>query len=510
MGITSVKTMTRTSDQQLLREFAGQGDEQAFDALVKRHLPLVHSIARRQLGDAVLAEDVSQQVFVLLARKARNLSAGVILSGWLYQTTRHVACHVARAELRRRTREQHAVAHMIHEAPDSVWRSIEHDLDVAMESLKELDRVAIVLRYYENRSLREVGQVLGSTDDAAQKRLSRAVAKLREWFHRRGRTLGASSLATAISSFAIAPVPASVTSGIAATALHSASILSSTATTSTLKSFMITPFIKPALVSLVTLSAAAAWLSEHRQLSAQRAQNLALEARIVELESTQPTPAEPNSPMVAKLTEAERLELVQLRGDVRRLRRELAGLKSAPAVQVPSPSSAVAVTENLNPALNVLEPKALQEQVEVLKRVGLGMRILCSQVEADPKLKSIQFTPESPLPKEVLDVLGPVAASLDQVELLVPDVAWMLKAEAMPDSIIARARRALPTQDGQFIREYAMGDGSVQSIRHATSEEAFGWGQRLDGTPVQWDLGQGSLVIDPALARRYGLKIGGQ
>lgn len=507
MGITSVKTMTQTSDQQLLREFAGLGDDQAFGALVQRHLPLVHSTARRQLGDTALAEDVSQQVFVLLARKAGSLSTEVILSGWLYQTTRLVAGHVARAEHRRRTREQAAIAHRIHEASDSVWRSIEHDLDLAMESLSEIDRVAIILRYFENRSLREVGQALGSTDDAAQKRLSRAVEKLRAWFHRRGRAVGVASLTTAISSFAISPVPASLASGISATALQTASLLSSAATTATLQPFMITPFIKPALVSLAALTAVAAWIGEHRQVSIQRAHNQALEARITELEAT---PAEPNSPIVARLTEAERLELVRLRGDVRRLRRELDSAKSVRVAQIPSQSDPAAIAENPNPSVNVLEPKALQDQIEVLKRVGLGLRIFCSQVETDPKLKSKQFGLETALPKEILDVLGPVASSLDQIELLVPDVTWMLKAEAIPDSIVARARQALPTQDGQFIRAYAMGDGSVQSIRHATAEEALGWGQRLDGTMVEWEVGQGAIVIDPALSRRYGLKIGGQ
>lgn len=494
----------------MLREFAGRGDEQAFGALVQRYLPLVHSTARRQLGDAALAEDVSQQVFVLLARKAGSLSTEVILSGWLYQTTRLMAGHVARAEHRRRMREQDAVAHMIHEAPDSVWRSIEHDLDVAMESLGELDRVAVVLRYFENRSLREVGQALGSTDDAAQKRLSRAVEKLRTWFHRRGRAVGAASLTTAISSFAIGPVPASLASGIAATALHSVSLLSSAATTATLQPFMITPFIKPALVSLAAMTAVAAWLGEHRQVSIQRTQNQVLEARIAELEAAQSAPTEPNSPIDARLTEAERLELVRLRGDVGRLRRELAGAKSAMAAQIPSQSNTAAIVEESNPSVNVLEPKALQDQIEVLKRVGLGLRILCTEVESDPKLKSWQFAPDAPLPQEFLDLLGPVASSLDQIELLVPNVSWMLKAEAMPDSIVARARQALPTQDGQYIRAYAMGDGSVQSIRHATAEEAFGWGQRLDGTLVEWEVGQGAFVIDPTLARRYGLKIGGQ
>ena len=244
-GHYSMKTMIRSSDQQLLRDFAGNRDESAFTALVERYLPLVHSTARRQLGDSALADDVSQQVFVLLAHRAGELTAGTILSGWLYQTTRHVALHTARTELRRRTREHTAMAQMTQEAPDCVWRSIENDLDAAMESLGDVDRNAILLRYFENRSLREVGQVLGFTDDAAQKRLSRAVEKLRDYFQRRGRAIGAASLVAAISGFAVGPVPSAMAAGLSASVLHSSSFLTSTITTTTMKPFILTPILKP-------------------------------------------------------------------------------------------------------------------------------------------------------------------------------------------------------------------------------------------------------------------------
>ena len=133
---------------------------------------------------------------------------------------------------------------------------------------------------------------------------------------------------------------------------------------------------------------------------------------------------------------------------------------------------------------------------------------MCSEPEAEAKYKSLQFGNGNGFPKEYEHLLGPVASSLDQIELLVPDIAWALKAEAMPEAIVARAREALPTPDGHFIRAYVLGDGSVQSIRHATADEAFGWGQFADGRTVDWNVGQSSVVLDPELARRYGLKVG--
>jgi len=501
--------MKRISDHDLLREFAERGDEQAFAALLDRHLPLVYSTARRTLGDATLAQDISQQVFTLLARRAASLKSATLLSGWLYRTTRYMAGHTRRAEHRRVAREQLALAHMTSETTGHVWQAIEQDLDAAMETLSQLDRDAVVLRYFENRSLREVGQALGKSDDAAQKRLSRAVEKLRTYFCHRGRPVAAASLTAAISACAIVSPPSSMAFGISAAAIAANSL--STATTIATSTSLMNPLIKPFLVATAGIGAAAGLFYHHDQLSTQRAQNTVLQLRVAELESLAQTNPVESSSRIAQLSEAERSELSGLRGEVARLRREMTRAKAvaqstAGTAQTPSDQ------DESNAPTSFPNLKPLQQHIELLKHVGLALRILCTDVDANPDLQAIKFTPGIPLPKEFLETLGPLASSLDQIDLLVPNVSWMLKAETQPDSIVARSRDAIPTEDGHFIRAYALGDGSVQSVRHTSAEEVFGWGQKMvNGKAVEWNLNStpSVLILDPELARRYGLKVQG-
>jgi hypothetical protein len=193
---------------------------------------------------------------------------------------------------------------------------------------------------------------------------------------------------------------------------------------------------------------------------------------------------------------------------VARLRREVARAKTATRASTiadqsqfdPDESDAGASTATLKP---------LQKQIELLKHVGLALRILCTEVEENPDLRAAKFTPGSPLPKQFLETLGPLQSSLDEIELLVPDLSWMLKAETHPQAIVARSRDAVPSGDGGFIRAYALGDGSIESVRHASAEEVYGWGQMTDGKAVEWDPKTGVLFMDPALARRYGLNLRG-
>ncbi len=212
------------TDHELLAEHCSGTSNEAFTELVRRHLPLVLSTARRRLTAPDQADDVAQQVFTLFARKARSLPSDVILSGWLYRTTCLVAGDQNRSDHRRRQREHQSLTAMNDAQSDSTWREIQPLLDEAMTCLTERDRDAVVLRFFEDRSLKDVGDALGISPDAAQKRLSRSLERLRESLARKQRFVTPAALAAAITAGAIQVTPGSVQAAtIAATALAAAS-----------------------------------------------------------------------------------------------------------------------------------------------------------------------------------------------------------------------------------------------------------------------------------------------
>ena len=182
------------TDLDLLEQYGRHNSEEAFATLVSRRLDLVYSAALRQAGSPQLAEEVAQSVFMDLARNALRLKPGTLLTAWLYQVTRRTAIDVVRKESGRQLREQIAVEMADMKSDPAEWAQIRPLLDEAMEALDEKDRNAILLRYFENRSLHEVGQTLGTSEDAAQKRVSRALERLRAIFAKRGLAIGAGSL----------------------------------------------------------------------------------------------------------------------------------------------------------------------------------------------------------------------------------------------------------------------------------------------------------------------------
>ena len=229
-----------TSDLDLLRQYAGGNSQDAFGEIVRRHLDLVYSAALRLVRSPQLAEEVAQSVFADLACNAGKISgAGVppvsSLTPWLYKVTRRTAIDAIRKESRHQLREQIAVEmNNMNAIANSgtgvlpVWSEIEPLLDDAMAALDETDRIAILLRYFENKNLREVGEALGTNDDAAQKRVSRAVERLREFFSKRNVTIGVSGLATLISANAVQSAPVGLAAVISAAALAGTAVQTST------------------------------------------------------------------------------------------------------------------------------------------------------------------------------------------------------------------------------------------------------------------------------------------
>ena len=213
-------------DVELLRRYAEEGSEEAFAELVQRHVNLVYSAALRRVGDdAHLAKDVTQKVFIALARQAPSLTNLRTLTGWLYTTSRFAAAQVVRTEQRRKAREQKA--YIMNEtsaeaAPDPEWDRVRPALDGVMDQLNKRDREALLLRYFSGCAFAEVGLSLGLSEDAARKRVDRALEKLRALLAKRGVASSSAAVASMLGSNAVTAAPASFAASVPAIAVASA------------------------------------------------------------------------------------------------------------------------------------------------------------------------------------------------------------------------------------------------------------------------------------------------
>ena len=238
------------SDHDLLQRYAQNGSQAAFAELVARHLNLVYSAAQRQVRSSALAEEIAQSVFLDLSRHPAGLKPGTPLVAWLHLVTRRTAIDVIRRESRRQVREQAAMELADMKPTPSVWADVEPLLDEAVETLAPADRSAILLRFFENKSLREVGEVLGTSEEAAQKRVRRAVDQLRTVFLRRGIAVTATGLVTDLSAHAIQTAPAALGTAISSSAALSGAALGHAAVAVT-RSLVMTTLQKTVLVTAV-------------------------------------------------------------------------------------------------------------------------------------------------------------------------------------------------------------------------------------------------------------------
>jgi RNA polymerase sigma factor (sigma-70 family) len=320
-----------TDCQSLLADYARTGSDTAFRELVARYVDFVYSTALRLVeGDRHRAEDVAQTVFVDLARTARTLTGGVKLGGWLHRHTCFVAAKTMRGERRRQSRERQAVEmSVLHNDPDANFALIAPILDESINELGDADRTAILLRFYEEQEFRSVGAALGSTEDAARMRVTRALEKLQELLVRRGVATSATALSVALTAHAIQAAPVGLAVTIS-TAAALAGTLTATAATATATKAIAMTTLQKTLVAATLVAAVGTGIYEARQASNARdlvntlhQQQTALNEQIQQLTRERVDTARQ---LVALRDDRAVAELLKLRGEVTRLRADAQAL----------------------------------------------------------------------------------------------------------------------------------------------------------------------------------------
>jgi RNA polymerase sigma factor (sigma-70 family) len=319
--------MQAADDIELVRKYASEKSEEAFAAVVSRHIKLVYSSAMRQVRDPHLAEEVTQSVFVLLAQKAATIKKESVLAGWLYRATGYVAADALRSERRRQHRETAAMEPLYAPRENSPWQEIEPMLDRAMNELPDGERNLVLLRFFENKSLKDVGAAMGISEDAAQKRVARALEKLRDIFARRGAAVSSTALATALGAFAAQSAPPALAASVVALATTAtAPVAISLLTQATIK-FMAMTKLKAAAVVVALAAVSVPYVSQQHTLSELRKENENLKAAFVAPQ------AEPQ-PVAGQISPAEIEQLKRDAAEVPRLRGQIAALtqeRSQPA-----------------------------------------------------------------------------------------------------------------------------------------------------------------------------------
>jgi RNA polymerase sigma factor (sigma-70 family) len=323
------------TDQQLLREYAGRKSDTAFAELTRRHVDHVYSAALRMVCDAHLAEDVTQGVFLALAQNARGLAERTIISGWLHRTAQNISANTVRSEVRRRTREQEAAAMNPLPANESdvTWEIVAPQLDAAIGELNEGERDALMLRYFERKSAREMAGLLGTSEDAAQKRVNRAIEHLREIFSKRRLIIGAGGLAALISANAVQSAPA----GLAAAILGGTAL-----TTQTLGIAMIH---KVLIVSATAFAVGLGVYSSHlqRQVKSLGQKQAVLQNQMGQLQQERDDATNRLAAAIEENVQLEssvnQSELLSLRGEVTRLREQIKSATPKETTTIKSPWS---------------------------------------------------------------------------------------------------------------------------------------------------------------------------
>jgi RNA polymerase sigma factor (sigma-70 family) len=465
------------NDLDLLRQFTRDHSQDAFTALVKRHVNLVYSAALRQVRLPQLAEEITQSVFADLARDAGKLKPDTILTAWLYAVARRTAIDVIRKESRRQLREQIAVEMTNMNATANEWRQIEPLLDDAMAALDETDRSAILLRYFENKNLREVGESLKISDDAAQKRVSRATERLREFFSKRNITVGASGLAVLISANAVQSAPIGLAATISAaavlagTAVHTSTIITATKiiAMTTLQKTVVTAALAAVAGAGIYEARHAAQLRE--QIETLRQLQAPLADQIQQLQRERDDATNQVAGLVAEnmklAAKSNPDELLKLRGQVGSLRTQLAQIKA----DLPQPRKVVPQNDYVNLALAEVREEMTNSTAK--KIAGLKAKIgLTAEQE-----------------RQMNDILqGDIEArAQNQVSVLTSDhsTADVKSQEKILNASEDAQIEALLTPDQQAAYQELNQEQAAGAAMNFAKLEAAGMNSYLDLTPEQ-------------------------
>ncbi len=479
--------MNALTDQQLLQEYALSHSEGAFAELVRRHIDLVYSAALRMIRDAHQAQDVTQAVFVALAQNAQQLTRHPILSGWLHRTTQHLAANAVRTNVRRQTREQEAAAmnELLSAGPDVSWEHIAPHLDAALGELSEPDRDAVLLRYFEKKSAQEMAEGLGISDKAAQKRVSRAVERLREFFAKRGVTVGTSGLIVLISANTVqaAPVGLAITISTAAATVAGTALATTAIATATKTVAMTT--LQKAIIGTTLAVAAGAGIYEARQASQLRDQVQALQQQqaplseqILQLERERNSSAQR---IAALQNENQRLnnnttELLKLRGTVGALKRQLAETTKTSVKVATSPQDdgktftpeeaskqeGIAKMTYARDWLLAFHEYAAQNNGQFPTNFDQAANWLRDGAKTEANLQEHEFLPATP----------EYGLTPDHYEIMYQ--GSLAELSNAPAIIIIREKEPWQTPDGSWVRAYGFADGHSE-IHKATDGNFEAW-----------------------------------
>jgi RNA polymerase sigma factor (sigma-70 family) len=425
-------------------------------------------------GDAPLAQDAAQNVFSDLARKASSLSRRKTLTGWLYTSAHFAASEIARKESRRRGREEKFMREPDSpSAADPNWAELRPVLDEVMLQLKESDREAILLRYFENRPLAEVGAKLGLRENTARMRVERALEKLRALLAKRG-IAATATLVETISANAVQVAPTNLAAALATTSITAAGT-----ETLTLLKIMTATKIKFGLSALVLAAATTALVVQHqtqnrlraeneswrRQFAQLQADNEALSNKLALTHDSKPAPDRPLK------------ELLRLRGEVGVLRQKTNELGKRIQDDRKRLEAASAQESNETNPAEENERRASIAKMGDARLLALGELIYADQNQGRLATNFSQFA--SYLTNE-----GQTLTGTNNFEL-----AYNGSISSLTNSsslILLRETQSWPTLNGKWAKTYVFIDGhSEVNVQPADNFDAFEQEHSISPPPDQ-------------------------